>query len=65
MAFRRALCGFALQIPGCWVTRPLRSGKSAAERLRELFPGEIAFKTPGYCQSLRKDPFWNVTESLE
>jgi hypothetical protein len=46
MAFRRALCGFALQIPGCWVTRPLRSGKSAAARLREFFLGEIAFKTP-------------------
>jgi hypothetical protein len=41
MAFRRALCGFALQIPGCWVL-----GESAAARLREFFLGEIAFKTP-------------------
>jgi hypothetical protein len=65
LAFRRALCGVALQIPGCWVTHPLRSGKSAAARLREFLLGEIAFKTPGYWQSLRKDPFWNVTESLE
>jgi hypothetical protein len=65
MAFHRALCGFALQILGCWVTRPLRSGKSAAARLREFFLGEIAFKTPGYWQSLRKDPFWNITEDLQ
>jgi len=49
----------------CWVTRRLRLGKSAAARLREFFLGEIAFKTPGYWQSLRKDPFWNVTESLQ
>ena len=65
MAFRRALCGFALQIPGYWVTRPLRSGRSAAARLREFFLGEIASKTPGCWQSLRKDPFWNVTEVLQ
>ena len=64
LAFRGALCGFALQIPGCWVTRPLRSGKSAAARLREFFLGEIALKTPGYRQSLRKDRFWSVTEVL-
>jgi hypothetical protein len=40
-------------------------GKSATERLREFFLGEIAFKTPGYWQSLRNDPFWNVTEVLQ
>ena len=37
MVFSRAQCGFALQIPDCWETRPLRSGKSAAARLREFF----------------------------
>ena len=57
MAFRRAPCGFALQIPDCWETRPLRSGKSAAAWQMEFFPGEIAFTLPGYWQSLRKDPF--------
>ena len=36
-------------------------GKSAAARLREFF----LVKTPGYWQSLRKDPFWNVTEVLQ
>ena len=44
MVFSRAQCGFALQIPDCWETRPLRSGKSAAARLREFFLGEMAFK---------------------
>jgi hypothetical protein len=62
LAFRRALCGVALQIPGWWVTRPLRSVKSAAARLREFISGAIAFKTSGYWRSLRKEPFWNVTE---
>jgi len=57
MAFRRAPCCFALEIPGCWVTRPLRSGKSADARLREFFLSKIAFKTQGYWQSFRKDPF--------
>jgi hypothetical protein len=54
MAFRRALCGFALQIPGCWVTRTLRWGKNAAAQLREFFLGKIALKTPGYWQSLER-----------
>jgi hypothetical protein len=65
MAFRRALCGFALQIPGCWVARLLRSCKSAAVRLLEFFLGETAFKTRDYWQSLRMDPFCNVTEVLQ
>jgi hypothetical protein len=60
-----SLCGFALQISGCRVTRPLNSGKSAAARLREFFLGEMAFKTPGYWQGLRNDPFWNLTEVLQ
>jgi hypothetical protein len=62
LAFRRALCDVALQIPGWRVTRPLRSVKSAAARIREFNSGEIAFKTPGYWRSLRKEPFWKVTE---
>lgn len=50
---------------GLLLTRSLRSGKSSTARLREFFLGEIAFKTSGYWQSLRKDPFWNVTEVLQ
>ena len=56
MAFRRVVCGFGLQIPGCWVTRPLHSCKSAAARLRQFFLGGIAFKTLSYWQSLLKGP---------
>ena len=50
---------------GLLLTRSLRSGKSSTARLREFFLGETAFKTSGYWPSLRKDPFWNVTEVLQ
>ena len=56
MAFRRVVCGFGLQIPGCWMTRHLHSCKSAAARLMQLFLGGIAFKTLSYWRSLLKGP---------
>jgi hypothetical protein len=56
MAFRRTRCGSASQIPGCWVTRPLRSGESAAARPREVFLGRDSLQDSGLLAKPLKGP---------
>jgi hypothetical protein len=52
MAFRRVVCGFGLQNPGCWVTRPLRRvrvplrGQCSSSWANSLQDTELLAKPP-------------------